>query len=148
MFICDDESGATLSAVLDGHAVIVTASHADSRQLVALELSAATIRGMIEELAAMADELDTEQLAAETAEADRKAAEENCWYEWRTTAGHLTSCAEPRYHELPHRDALGNCPEPRPAKQDDRCGVCHRDAHRPGLHFGNHGHDYQAPVTR
>ena len=74
MFICDDASGATLSAMLDRRAVVVTASHQDSRQLVALELSAATIRGMIEELTAMADELDTEQIAAEIAAADTEEA--------------------------------------------------------------------------
>lgn len=102
MFICDDESGATLSAMLDRRAVVVTASHQDSRQLVALELSAATIRGMIEELSAMADELDTEQIAAEVA-----AAAEVCGHEWRTAANHLTACAEPTGHTGDHTDATG-----------------------------------------
>ena len=28
----------------------------------------------------------------------------------------------------------------------DRCAVCHRDAHRPGMPTANHGHAYVAPV--
>jgi hypothetical protein len=36
----------------------------------------------------------------------------------------------------------------KPAGRDtsDRCAVCHREAHRPGLRNGNHGHDYVAPT--
>lgn len=39
-------------------------------------------------------------------------------------------------------------PANKPAGRDtsDRCAVCHREAHRPGLRNGNHGHDYVAPT--
>lgn len=31
------------------------------------------------------------------------------------------------------------------SRPDNRCAVCHRSAHAPGMPTGNHGHPYAAP---
>lgn len=121
MFITEDRDGATFSASLAPDAdparptevwFCASRTGVDVSERIYVALTAADARGLAAELAAMADEIDTARLEAETAAADKE-----CWYEWRTTGGHLTACAEPRYHEGPHRDAIGHSPEPRPRRQ-------------------------------
>jgi hypothetical protein len=45
----------------------------------------------------------------------------------------------------PPRRVFTSGPEAgQPVTQDDRCGTCHRDAHRPGMPTADHGHAYAA----
>lgn len=136
MFTYDDSTGEALSVTLGPPGgddrppseVWFCASNHIGIQVYVL-MDAAHIRGLITELSAMADELDTAQLEAETAAAEREAAADGgpdvtnwCWYEWHTAAGHLTACAEPRYHAGPHRDALGLTRQLRPGRRPAKAG--------------------------